>query len=43
MYGLNEACRKWYNRVDTELQNLGMVKSLFDEALFIYKIDGERH
>lgn len=34
MYGLNEASRQWYNRVNDELIKLGMKRCKYDEALF---------
>ena len=40
VYGLNEASRKWYNRIKSELIAIGMKKSLYDEALFYWKKDG---
>ena len=36
-YGLNEASRCWYNKVNDELTKLGIERSKFDEAFFIYK------
>ena len=41
VYGLNEASRKWYNRIKEELLKIGMTKSLYDEALFYYKKKGK--
>ena len=33
-YGLNDAPREWYNRVEQELLRLGGKKNLYDDALF---------
>lgn len=38
-YGLKDAPRAWFRRVKCELDKLGVVSSVFDEALFYYKVD----
>jgi transposase InsO family protein len=38
VYGLNEASRAWYNRVESEFKKVGLTKCKYDEALF-YKKD----
>ena len=39
-YGLNDAPRSWFRRVKSELDKLGVRSSIFDEALFYYKVEG---
>ena len=39
-YGLNDAPRSWSRRVKSELDKLKVQSSIFDEALFYYKVDG---
>ncbi len=41
VYGLNEASRYWYNRVNDELIKIGMQRPLYDEALFYWKKNGK--
>ena len=41
VYGLNEAARMWYLRLSTELINLGMKKSKYDEAIFYWHRHGK--
>ena len=36
IYGLKDAPRAWYERVENELQRLGGKRSLFDEAMFLW-------
>ena len=43
VYGLNDASRHWYERANDELTTAGMVKSLFDEALYYYHVRGKCH
>ena len=38
-YGLNDAPRSWFNRVKYELNKLNVRSSLYDEALFFYKVE----
>jgi hypothetical protein len=42
-YGLNDAPRSWFNRVKSELDKLKVESSIYDEALFFYKLDGKLH
>ena len=39
VYGLNEASRYWYQRVYDELMKIVVLRSLYDEALFYYKVN----
>lgn len=39
VYGLNEASRQWYNRVNHELIKIGMNRCKYDEALFYLQIN----
>jgi hypothetical protein len=41
VYGLNEASRSWYNRVENELTKIGFTRSKYDEALFYNKEGGQ--
>ena len=36
LYGLNDAPRAWYDRVDQELKKLSAVRSAYDDAMFIW-------
>ena len=40
IYGLSDASRMWYLRVKEVLESLGMKMSIYDEALFYYKQNG---
>ena len=37
VYGLNQASRQWYDRVNQELCKLGMIRSKYDEALYYWR------
>ena len=39
MYGLRQAPRAWYSRIDTHLLTLGFHKSLSEFTLYIKKIE----
>ena len=39
VYGLNEASRAWYDRVEKEFKKVGLTKCKYDEALFYFKTD----
>lgn len=41
IYGLNDAPREWYNRVEEVLKNFGGKKSRFDSAMFLWYDDDE--
>ena len=41
VYGMNDAGRKWYLKVEKVLTGLGCKKSLYDHCLFSYKVNGE--
>ena len=41
LYGLNDAPRAWYDRFTEELISLGAVRSIYDNAMFTWFIDGE--
>lgn len=41
VYGMNDAGRKWYLKVEKVLTGLGCRKSLYDHCLFSYKVNGE--
>ena len=41
LYGLNQAPRAWYERIDSYLMNLGFTRSNYDPNLY-YKVDRER-
>jgi len=36
LYGLNDAPREWYDRVCSEMKNLGGIVSLYDKSVFIW-------
>ena len=40
VYGLTDAARHWYERVNSELTQLGCAVSKFDPCLFVYKMSG---
>ena len=40
-YGLVDAARRWYESVMDEMLGLGCQKSIYEDALYFYKIDGE--
>ena len=40
VYGMNDAGRKWYFKVEKVLTGLGCKKSLYNHCLFSYKVDG---
>ena len=41
VYGMNDAGRRWYLKVEKVLTSLGCRKSLYDHCLFSYKVGGE--
>ena len=41
VYGLCDAARAWYLRVRSELCNLGMLPSLYDSAIFTWKVNNQ--
>ena len=41
VYGLNDAGRKWYFRVEQVLRSLGYLKSLYGHCLFSYRVNGK--
>ena len=41
VYGMNDAGRRWYFRVEQVLTSLGCKKSLYDHCLFSYRVGGE--
>ena len=40
LYGLRDASRQWYNKVQGVLENLGFEKCTYDSGLFFLMIDG---
>ena len=41
VYGMNDAGRKWYFKVEKVLTGLGCEKSRYDHCLFTYKVNGQ--
>ena len=41
VYGMNDAGRRWYFKVEKVLTSLGCKKSLYDHCLFSYRVGGE--
>ncbi|GAB1599991.1 hypothetical protein Ahia01_000276600 [Argonauta hians] len=41
IYGLSDASRMWYLKVKEVLESLGMKMSIYDEALFYFKVIGK--
>ena len=41
VYGLNDASRHWYDKVKSELLNLGVCVSKLDPGLFFFVVDGK--
>ena len=41
IYGLNDASRKWFKKVESELIALGCIQCKLDPAVFIYLVHGE--
>ncbi|GAB1599883.1 hypothetical protein Ahia01_000265800 [Argonauta hians] len=41
IYGLSDASRMWYLKVKEVLESLGMKMSIYDEALFYFKVSGK--
>ena len=41
LYGLTDASRKWYCRMDKELTKLGCRRSKYDQAVYNYYYNGE--
>lgn len=41
LYGLNDAARRFYQSVVSELQRLGCSRSAYDPALFYYKVNSQ--
>ena len=39
MYGLKQAPKAWYNRIDDHLQSLGFVKSPSEATLYVKQIN----
>ena len=42
LYGLKDAPRAWYERVEDELKRLGGIMSVFDEAMFLWYEKGSK-
>ena len=41
LYGLRDASKKWYNRVESTLKRLGFKKSDYDSGVFYYERNGK--
>ena len=41
LYGLTDASRKWYCRMDKELTKLGGTRSIYDHAVYNFWKDGQ--